>query len=95
MAKKPTQAIGEEKETFAVELRGEEELEVKMIPDIKVREYEKLESQPQGVFTQEPTTLEIFVEASTQLKVSEPEVEIVSNLNLVFFIMIPEQYQDT
>ena len=36
----------------------------------------------------------MFVEAATQLEVSEPEVETISNLNLGFFRMTPEQSQD-
>ena len=72
MAHKPTQEVGEEKETSAMELRGKDEPEVEMIPDIEVREHEKLQSQPQGVITQEPTTLEMFVEVATQLEVTEP-----------------------
>ena len=40
LAQKPAQAFGEEKETSAVELRGEEEPEVEMIPGIEVREHE-------------------------------------------------------
>ena len=92
VAQKPTQAVGEEKETSAVELRGENEPEVEMIPDIEVRKHEQLLSQPQGVVTQEPTTLEIFVEVATQLEVSELEVETIPDLNLGVFTMTPEQY---
>ena len=55
-----------------MELRGEDEPEVEMIPDIEVREHEQLQSQPQGVVTQELTSLEMFVEAATQMEVSEP-----------------------
>ena len=62
VAQKPTQKVAEEKETSA---RGEDEQEVEMIPDIEVREHEQLQSHPQGVVTQEPTSLEIFVEAAT------------------------------
>ena len=46
VAQKPTQAVGGEKETSAVELRGENEPEVEMIPDIEVRKHEKLQCQP-------------------------------------------------
>ena len=42
VAQKPAYAVEEEKETPAVELRGEDEPEVEMIPDIEVREHEKL-----------------------------------------------------
>ena len=38
MAQKPTQEVGEEKGTSAVELRDEEELEVDMIPNVEVTE---------------------------------------------------------
>ena len=78
-----------------VEFMGEEEPEVEMIPDVEVREYDQLQSRPQGVVTQEPTTLELFVESVTQLEVSELEVETIPDLNLGFFTMTPEQYQDT
>ena len=37
----------------------------------------------------------MFVEAATQLEVSEPEVETIPNLNLGVFTMTPEQSQDT
>ena len=77
-----------------VELRGEDEPEVEMIPDIEVRGHEQLQSQPQGVVTQEPTSLEMFVEAATQMEVSDPEVETIPDLNLGFFTMTPEQSQD-
>ena len=46
VAQKPAQAVGEEKETYAVELSDEEEPEVEMILNIEVREHEKLQSQP-------------------------------------------------
>ena len=46
VAQKPAQVVVEEKETFAVELRGEDELEVEMLLDIELREHEKLQSQP-------------------------------------------------
>ena len=52
LAQKPTQEVGEEKYKYAVKLRGEDEPEVEMIPDIEVREHEQLQSQPQGVVTQ-------------------------------------------
>ena len=51
VAQKLTKEVGEEKETSVVELRGEDEPEVEMITDIKVREHEQLQSQPQGVVT--------------------------------------------
>ena len=41
------------------------------IPDVEVRECDQFQAQPKGVFTQERTTLEMFVEAATQLEVSE------------------------
>ena len=78
-----------------MELRGDDELEVEMILDIEVREHEKLQSQPQGVVTQEPTSLEMFVEDATQMEVSEQEVETIPDLNLGVFTMTPEQSQDT
>ena len=37
----------------------------------------------------------MFVEATTQLEVSEPEVKTIPNLNLGGFTMTPEQYHDT
>ena len=37
----------------------------------------------------------MFVEASTQLEVSELEVETIPDLNLGFFTMTLEQFQDT
>ena len=76
------------------ELSGEDEPEVEIIPNIEVREHEKLQSQPQGVVTQETTTLEMFVEVSNQMEVSEPEVEIILDLSLGVFTMTPEQSQD-
>ena len=91
VAQKPTQTVGEEKGTSTVELRDEEETEVEMIPNVEVKEYDQLQSHPQGVVTQEPTTLEMFIEAATQLDVSEPEVETIPNLNLGFFTMTPDQ----
>ena len=42
VAQKPTQEVGEEKETSAMELRGKDEPEVEMIPDIEVREHGNL-----------------------------------------------------
>ena len=42
VAQKPTWVVGEEKETYAVELRGEDEPKVEMVPNIEVREHEKL-----------------------------------------------------
>ena len=95
VAQKPTQAAREEKGTSAVELRDEEEPEVERILDVEVSECDQLQAHPQGVFTQEPTTLEIFFEAATQLEVSEPEVETIPDLNLGFFTMTTERSQDT
>ena len=46
VAQKLTKEVGEEKETSVVELRGEDEPEVEMIPDIEVRKHEKLQCQP-------------------------------------------------
>ena len=37
----------------------------------------------------------MFVEYSTQMEVSEPEVQIILDLNLGVFTMTPEQSQDT
>ena len=53
------------------ELRHKEEPEVERILDVEVRECDQFQAQPQGVVTQEATTLEMFVEAATQLEVSE------------------------
>ena len=78
-----------------VELRGEDEPEVEMIPDVKVREHEQLQSQPQGVVTQEPTSLEIFVKDATQIETCEPEVETIPDFNSGVFTKNPEQSQDT
>ena len=78
-----------------MELRGEYEPEVEMILDIEAREDEQLQSHPQGVVTQEPTTMEMFVEDATQMEVSEPEVQIILDLNLGVFTMTPKQSQDT
>ena len=94
VAKKPTQVVGEEKITSTGELRDEEEPEVERIPNVEARECDQLQAHPQGVVTQEPTTLEMFVEAVTQLEVSVPEVETIPDLNLGVFTMTPEQSQD-
>ena len=75
-------------------MRDKEKPEVERIPDVEVRECDQIQAQPQGVVTQEPTTLEIFVEYSTQLEVSEPEVETIPDLNLGVLTMTPEQSQD-
>ena len=64
------------------------------IPDVEVRECDQFQAQPQGVVTQEPTNMEMFVEAATQLEVSEPEVKTIPDLNLGIFTMTPEQSQD-
>ena len=77
-----------------VELSGEDEPTVEMVPDIEVREHEQLKSQPQGVFTQEPTSLEIFVEAATQMETGEREVETIPDFDLGVFTMTLEQSQD-
>ena len=57
-------------------------------------ECDQVQSHPQGVVTQEPTTLEMFVEDSTQLEVSEPQVEKIPHLNLGVLTMTPEQSED-
>ena len=72
VTQKPTQAVGEEEETSTGELRDEKEPKVEMIPDVEVGKCDQLQSQPQGVVTQEPTSLEMFVEATNQMEVSEP-----------------------
>ena len=82
--KNPTQTVGEDRGTSAGELRDKEEAEVERIPEVEVREDDQFQDQPQGVVTQEPTNLEIFVEAATQLEVSELEVETIPDLNLGF-----------
>ena len=48
VAQKPTQEVEEGKETPTMESKGKDEKEVEMIPNPKVREDEKLESQPSG-----------------------------------------------
>ena len=42
VAQKPTQEVGEEKGTSIGELRDEKEPEVEMIPDVEVRECDRL-----------------------------------------------------
>ena len=66
-----------------------------MIPDVEVRECDQLQSQPQGVVTQEQRSLEMFVEAFSQMESGEPKVETILDLNLEVFTMTPEQSQDT
>ena len=92
VAQKPTQTVGEERGTSTRELRDKEEPLVESILDVEVRECDQFPGQPQGVVTQEPTTLEMFVEASTQLEVSEPESEAIPDPDLGVLTMTPEQY---
>ena len=70
-------------------MSDKKEPEVERIPDVEVRECDQFQNNPKGIVTQEPTTLEMFVEAATQMEVSEPEVEIIHDLNLGFFTMTP------
>ena len=49
----------------------------------------------QSVVTQELPPLEIFVEPAIKKEVVEPEIEIISNLNLELFTVKPEPSQDT
>ena len=95
VAQKPTQTVGEERGTYAGELRDKEEPEMEGIPNVEVRECDQFQAQPQGVVKQEPKNLEIFVETATQLEVSELEVETIPYLNLGVLTMNPEQSQDT
>ena len=46
LAQKHAQAIEEEKEAPEVELKGEDEPEFEMIPNIELGEYEKMQSHP-------------------------------------------------
>ena len=53
-------------------MRDKEEPKVERIPEVEIRECDQFQAQTQGFVTQEPTTMEMFVEAATQLEVSEP-----------------------
>ena len=49
----------------------------------------------QGVDTQEPTSLNILVEVSTQMGEDEPEIENILEFNEEVYVVTPEPSQDT
>ena len=49
----------------------------------------------QSAITQEPTPSNFFVESAIQKEAVEPEIEVIPDPNLEFFIVTPEPSQDT